>query len=208
MSCWQFVCLLCFNLWSMQVWASPTSSGLSTRYSIGNADFNPSHLLNYPSSSQQGPARQFLSRNDTEDAITGKNEKRIATAIKTTRIRRTPTGFSARGFHEEVFDRDFGHFSPVKRAEYEKRRPEADAAGFYGDTFSNGFGEFETMKRRYPQTVGYKIMAKGDMIDPRYIPIPQRLLMEAAKRSPEMNKAGFHSDVFNGGFGEFHPMKK
>lgn len=65
--------------------------------------------------------------------------------LRTTRIKRTPTGFTARGFHEEVFDRDFGHFSPVKRSM--KRRPEADAAGFYGDTFSNGFGEFETMKR-------------------------------------------------------------
>lgn len=56
--------------------------------------------------------------------------KRKSGAIKTTRIRRTPTGFSARGFHEGVFDRDFGHFSPVKR------RPEADAAGFYGGEFS------------------------------------------------------------------------
>lgn len=65
--------------------------------------------------------------------------------LRTTRIKRTPTGFTARGFHEEVFDRDFGHFSPVKRSM--KRRPEGDAAGFYGDTFSNGFGEFETMKR-------------------------------------------------------------
>jgi len=75
----------------------------------------------------------------------GLNEKRAGGSIRTTRIKRTPTGFTARGFHEGVFDRDFGHFSPVKRSQ--KRKPEADAAGFYGDTFSNGFGEFETMKR-------------------------------------------------------------
>jgi len=81
-----------------------------------------------------------------------------------------------------------------------KRRPEADAAGFYGDTFSNGFGEFETMKRKMP-SYGYKAMEKVSM-DPRYY--SQKLL--DGKRSPEMGKSGFHSDVFNGGFGEFHPM--
>ena len=85
------------------------------------------------------------------DDLRGVPAPKQMAAIRTTRIKRTPTGFTARGFHEGAFDRDFGHFSPVKRTH--KRKPEADSSGFYGDTFSNGFGEFETMKRLSPQMV-------------------------------------------------------
>ncbi|CAG7835864.1 unnamed protein product [Allacma fusca] len=144
--------------------------------------------------------------------------------LRTTRIKRTPTGFSARGMHEDIFDRDFGHFSPVKR------RPEADAAGFYGDTFSGGFGEFETMKRTLPLFLADKRISTltkrrpemgaqgfhGDTFaqgfgefDTMKRNDPYSNWMEnAVKRRPEMTKSGFHGDVFNGGFGEFHPMRK
>jgi len=163
-------------MWKLEVHANPTN-----RHNLAveeeSVNYNPSLIPGYQSTQHQ-------------DEI-----KRKAGAIKTTRIRRTPTGFSARGFHEDVFNRDFGHFSPVKR------RPEADAAGFYGDTFSNGFGEFETMKRKMP-SYGYKALEKVSM-DPRYY--SQKLL--DGKRNPEMGgKSGFHSDIFHGGFGEFNPM--
>jgi len=37
---------------------------------------------------------------------------------------------------------------------------------------------------------------------------PYNNWVETVKRKPEMTKSGFHGDVFNGGFGEFHPMRK
>jgi len=173
---WHLVCLFSLTLWKIDVNANPTKDH---NLEGEESNYTPSRMT---TGYQNTPHQEEV--------------KRKGAAIKTTRIRRTPTGFSARDFHEDGFNRDFGHFSPVKR------RPESDASGFYGDTFSNGFGEFETMKRKTP-TYGYKATEKVGG-DPRYY---SQKLVGDGKRSPEMGgKSGFHSDVFSGGFGEFHPM--
>ncbi|XP_059468494.1 uncharacterized protein LOC132192516 [Neocloeon triangulifer] len=119
--------------------------------------------------------------------------------------KRNPFGISARGFHEDIFDHDYGSFSPMRKRSipseelhsrnkrsidpkqhqkvggWSKRRPEMDSSGFHGDTFSSGFGDFWTMRK--------KAMAMN-------------------KRRPEMDSAGFYGDTFTNGFGDFWTVRK
>ncbi|CAB3377067.1 Hypothetical predicted protein [Cloeon dipterum] len=85
--------------------------------------------------------------------------------------KRNPFGINARGFHEDIFDHDYGSFSPMRKRSvpseelhsrnkrstdpkqhqklgWSKRRPEMDSSGFHGDTFSSGFGDFWTMHQK------------------------------------------------------------
>jgi hypothetical protein len=127
--------------------------------------------------------------------------------------KRDPLGINARGFHEDVFHRDYGSFHPMRRRRSDqltprekraaviaptaehmteaKRRPEMDAAGFYGDTFSNGLGEFWPLRKRW---------------------VPVKSTVDAwrkwYKRKPEMDSSGFFGDTFSNGFGDFWTMKK
>ncbi|XP_065349601.1 uncharacterized protein LOC135945693 [Cloeon dipterum] len=119
--------------------------------------------------------------------------------------KRNPFGINARGFHEDIFDHDYGSFSPMRKRSvpseelhsrnkratdpkqhqklgWSKRRPEMDSSGFHGDTFSSGFGDFWTMRKR--------------------------AMMAMNKRRPEMDSAGFYGDTFTNGFGDFWTVRK
>ncbi|KAJ9593251.1 hypothetical protein L9F63_015197 [Diploptera punctata] len=122
------------------------------------------------------------------------------------RQKRDPLGINSRGFHDDVFNRDFGTFHTVKRS---------STKHISSDKVDAILNKIITSTQRKKRDTKEKIEEENqketnDSRSPKFRrDISNSDLEEASeKRRPEMDGSGFHGDTFHGGFGDFWPMKK
>ncbi|XP_071444527.1 uncharacterized protein [Hetaerina americana] len=135
--------------------------------------------------------------------------------------KRDPFGINARGFHDDVFYRDFGSFNPMKRVVRSVEPEEAEDLGRENKTnapVSKSLGAEkpaivdDSSPKRAKRSAGGvtpKPAGKGALKrEERAVDTPAQVIAEASKRRPEMSSSGFHGDTFSGGFGDFWTMKR
>ncbi|XP_046406577.1 uncharacterized protein LOC124171438 isoform X2 [Ischnura elegans] len=149
--------------------------------------------------------------------------------------KRDPFGINARGFHDDVFYRDFGSFNPMKRTARsvvpESEAKESEDRERENKTQAKNIGMDEPIA--LPKTEGsYHKRSKRSIESSTAKPAVEAKAEEeasskreeratnetpstaespvlaASKRRPEMDSSGFHGDTFNSGFGDFWTMKR
>ena len=225
--------------WVKRNYDDPASYMQSVGYAPGMGFKKKNYYdSNYPAVFLEGMKKsvhQIPSQNLPKDLERIHNQKRSVSPFSKyddfDDDKRSPSGMGPRGFHEGIFNNNFGYFSPVKR---NKRSPEAKntrlpleeseklidtikssqkdrqiqkrkfgmgSSGFYGDTFNEGFGGFSTMKKRRPEMDSSGFY--GDVFSGGFGDFGTM-----KKRRPEMTSSGFYGDTFSHGFGDFGTMRK